>query len=76
MANKSGDVEKFKQALDKQNRLERGGSKPARDAAEGEAAHHGLGALEKQSKGKPAQSSTKQTATTKKSPQSARSQSR
>ncbi len=65
MANKSGDVEKFKQALDKQNALERNGSKPARDAAEGEAAHHGLGALEKHSKGRP-----------KKSPQSARSQSR
>jgi hypothetical protein len=79
MAKKSGDVGKFKQALDKQNKLERGRSGPAkhrRDTAEGEAAKHGLGALEKQSKGRPKQDSTKQTATTKKSPQSARSQSR
>ena len=79
MANKSGDVGKFKQVLDKQNKLERGSSgtaKRARDAAEGEAAHHGLAALEKDSKGKPQQDSTKQTATTKKSPQTARSQSR
>ena len=76
MATKSGDVEKFKQALDKQNQAERGGSKHARDAAEADAAHHGLGALEEHSKGKPERSSTKQTATTKKSPQTARSQSR
>jgi hypothetical protein len=74
MATKSRDVEKFKQALDKQNKLERSPSRPAkrkRDAAEGAAAQHGLGALEKHSKGRP-----KQKATTKKSPQAARSQSR
>jgi hypothetical protein len=74
MATKNGDVGKFKQALDRQNRLERaptGSAKKRRDAAEGDAAHHGLGVLEKHSKGRP-----KQTATTKKSPQSARSQSR
>jgi hypothetical protein len=76
MANQSGDVGKFKRALDKQNESERGRSSPEkhqRDAAEGEAAHHGLGALEKHSKGRPKQG---QTATTKKSPQSARSQAR
>jgi hypothetical protein len=76
MTNKSGDVDNFKRALDQQNQAERGRSsfeKHARDAAEGEAAHHGLGALEKHSKGRPEQ---KQTATTKKSPQSTRSQSR
>jgi hypothetical protein len=79
MADKNGDVGRFKQALDKQNKLERaptGSAKKRRDAAEGEAAHHGLGALEDHSKGRPKQGSTKQTATTKKSPQSARSQSR
>jgi hypothetical protein len=79
MASKNSDVGKFKKALDKQNQLERGRSGPTkqrRDAAEGEAARHGLSALEKHSKGRPKQSSTKQTATTKKSPQSARSQSR
>jgi hypothetical protein len=79
MAGKNGDIGKFKQALDKQNKLERaptGSTKKRRDTAEGEAAHHGLGALEKHSKGRPEQSSTKQTATTKKSPQTARSQSR
>jgi hypothetical protein len=76
MTSKNGDVGKFKQALDKQNQAERGRSAPekhARDEAEGEAAHHGLGALEKHSKGRPEE---EQTATTKKSPQSARSQSR
>ena len=74
MANKNGDVGKFKRALDKQNEAERGRSSPEkhqRDTAEGEAAHHGLGALEKHSKGRP-----QQAATTRKSPQSARSQSR
>jgi hypothetical protein len=79
MASKNGDVGKFKLALDKQNKLERGRSgaaKHRRDAAEGEAAKHGLGALEKHSKGRPKQGAMKQTATTKKSPQSARSQSR
>jgi hypothetical protein len=79
MAEKSGDVAKFKQALDKQNRLERapgGSARKQRDRAEGEAAQHGLGALEKHSKGRPKRESTKQTATTKKSPQAARSQSR
>jgi hypothetical protein len=77
MAKKNGDVGKFKQALDKQNKLEhaRGGS-AKRDAVEGEAAQHGLGALEKHSKGRPKQGSTQQTATTKKSPQAARSQPR
>jgi hypothetical protein len=76
MASKNGDVGKFKQALDRQNKLEqapRGTAKKQRDAAEGEAAHHGLGALEKHSKGRPKE---QQTATTKKSPQAARSQSR
>jgi len=76
MTSKSGDVNKFKQALDQQNQAERGHSSPEkrkRDQAEGEAAHHGLGALEEHSKGRPEQ---EQTATTKKSPQSARSQSR
>jgi hypothetical protein len=79
MAKKSGDVGKFKQALDKQNKLERGRggkAKHKRDAAEGEAAKHGLGALEKQSKGRPKQAAASQKATTKKSPQSARSQAR
>jgi hypothetical protein len=79
MASKNGDVGKFKQALDKQNRLERSQNGPAkhqRDAVEGEAAEHGLDALEKRSKGRPKQGSTKQTATTKKSPQAARSQPR
>jgi hypothetical protein len=79
MANKNGDVGKFKQALDKQNKLEHSRSGPAkrkRDAAEGEAAQHGLGALEKHSKGRPPQTSTGQAATAKKSPQAARSQSR
>jgi len=79
MASKNGDVGKFKQALDKQNKLERASgtsAKHRRDAAEGEAAHHGLGALEKHSKGRPKQGSTQQKATTKKSPQAARSQSR
>jgi hypothetical protein len=74
MASKNGDVGKFKQALDKQNSLERAKSGPAkrkRDAAEGEAAQHGLGTLEKHSKGRP-----KQAATAKKSPNAARSQSR
>jgi hypothetical protein len=79
MAKKNGDVRKFKQALDKQNKLEhaRGGSaKRKRNAVEGEAAQHGLGALEKHSKGRPKQGSTQQTATAKKSPLAARSQSR
>lgn len=79
MASRNGDVGKFKQALDKQNKLERarsGPTKQKRDAVEGEAAQHGLGALEKHSKGHPKQGSTKQEATTKKSPQAARSQSR
>jgi hypothetical protein len=79
MANQSGDVGKFKRALDKQNEAERGRNTPEkhqRDKAEGEAAHHGLGALEEHSKGRPKQDAMKQTATTKKSPQSARSQSR
>lgn len=79
MATKSSDVGKFKQALDQQNQVERGRSgaaKDKRDAAEAEAAHHGLGALEKQSKGRPKSSSTMQKATTKKSPQTARSQPR
>jgi hypothetical protein len=76
MADKTGDVNKFKHALDKQNEAERGQSsseKHQRDKAEGEAAQQGLGALQKHSKGRPEQ---EQTATTKKSPQSARSQSR
>lgn len=76
MTDKDGNVDKFKHALDKQNEAERGRNSPEkhqRDAAEGEAAHHGLGALEKQSKGRP---EAQQTATTKKSPQSTRSQSR
>ncbi|GAB2175451.1 hypothetical protein [Dongia sp. agr-C8] len=76
MANKNGDLGKFKRALDQQNQVERGRSsseKHQRDAAEGKAAHHGPGALEEQSKGRPKQG---QAATTRKSPQSARSQSR
>jgi hypothetical protein len=79
MAKANGDVGKFKRAIDKQNKLERGRSGPAkhkRDTAEGEAAKHGLSALEKHSKGRPKQGATKQTATTRKSPQSARSQAR
>jgi hypothetical protein len=79
MATQNGSTQKFKQALDKQNTVERGrngATKRMRDAAEGEAAKHGLGALEKHSKGRPEQTATKQKATTKKSPQSARSQSR
>jgi hypothetical protein len=79
MANKNGDVGKFKQALDKQNALEGGRNsqtKHRRDEAEGEAAKHGLGPLEEHSRGRPEQDSSGQTATKKKSPQSARSQSR
>ncbi len=79
MATKSSDVGKFKGALDKQNKLERargGSAQRQRDAAEGEAAHHGLDLEVKQSKGRPKQDSKGQTATTKKSPQSARSQAR
>jgi hypothetical protein len=79
MAKTNGDVGKFKQALDKQNKLERGRSgaaKKRRATAEGEAAKHGLGALEKHSKGRPKSSAAKQKATTKKSPQTVRSQSR
>ncbi|MDQ7247141.1 hypothetical protein [Dongia sedimenti] len=79
MATKSGDVEKFKHAIEQQNSVERAPGGPAkhkRDAAEAEAAHHGLGALEKHSKGRPKQDAASQKATTKKSPQSARSQSR
>jgi hypothetical protein len=62
MASKNGDVDKFKRALDKQNKVEgarRGSAKHARDTAEGEAAHHGLGVLEKHSKGRPKQTATK-----------------
>lgn len=76
MANKDHDLGKFKQALDQQNQVERRRDSPEkreRDAAEGEAAHHGLDALEKQSKGRPKQG---QVATTRKSPQAARSQPR
>jgi len=76
MADKDGNVDKFKHALDKQNEAERGRNSPEkrqRDTAEGEAAHHGLGALEKHSKGRPKE---QQTATTEKSPQATRSQSR
>ena len=76
MEDKDVNVDKFKHALDKQNQAERGRSSPEkheRDKAEGEAARHGLGALEKHSKGRPKE---EQTATTKKSPQAARSQSR
>jgi hypothetical protein len=79
MAKKSGDVGKFKQALDKQNKLERAKSGPAkkkRAAVEGEAAHEGLPLLEKHSKGRPKQSAATQKATTKKSPQTARGQAR
>jgi hypothetical protein len=79
MAKTNGDVSKFKKALDKQNATERsrgGSTKRRRDTAEGEAAKHGLGALEKHSKGRPKQGAMKQKATTKKSPQSARSQAR
>ena len=70
----TGDVERFKQALDQQNKVARatgGDAKRTRDAAEAEAAHEGLGALEENSKGRP-----EQKATTKKSPQAARSQAR
>jgi hypothetical protein len=79
MATKNGSTQKFKQALDQQNKSERaksGATRRRRDAAEGEAAQHGLGALEKHSKGRPKQGSTQQKATTKKSPQAARSQAR
>ena len=79
MAKKNGDVGKFKQALDKQNKLERsrgGAAKKKRATVEGEAAKHGLGALERHSKGRPKQAAASQKATTRKSPQSARSQAR
>jgi hypothetical protein len=79
MASKNGSVGKFKKALDKQNATERnpsGAARRRRDAAEGEAARQGLGALEKHSKGRPKQGTMKQTATTRKSPQAARSQAR
>jgi len=78
MATKNGDTGKFKQALDKQNKLERsrgGSTGRKRSAVEGEAAKTGLGALEKHSKGRPKQK-TGQKATAKKSPQAARSQAR
>ena len=73
------EVGKFKRALDKQNAVERGKSgstRRQRDAAEGEAAKHGLGALEQHSKGRPQQKAATQRATTKKSPQATRSQAR
>ncbi len=79
MATKSSDVGKFNGALDKQNKLERargGSAKRRRDAAEGEAAHHGLALEEKDSKGRPKSGATAQKATTKKSPQTVRSQPR
>ena len=71
---RNGDTTRFKQAIDRQNKLERAQSEPAkrkRNAAEGEAAHAGLSALEKHSKGRP-----KQKATARKSPQATRSQAR
>jgi hypothetical protein len=49
----------FKRALDKQNRLETArdeAAKRARDEAEGKAAHRGIPALERSSKGRPKQS--------------------
>ena len=79
MATKSDDVEKFKHAIKRQNRVERapgGSAKQKRDAAEGEAAHHGLGPLHEQSKGRPKSADADQKATTKKSPQATRSQAR
>ena len=51
-------ADRFKESLDKQNRLERardGAERRKRDEAEGEAAHHGLAALERHSKGRPKQ---------------------
>jgi hypothetical protein len=78
MATTSGSTQKFKRAIDQQNKLERAKGRPAkqkRDAQEGKAAKEGLSALEKHSKGRPKQK-TGQKATAKKSPQSARSQSR
>ncbi|HVM85460.1 MAG TPA: hypothetical protein VMW18_16335 [Candidatus Binatia bacterium] len=71
---RNGNTAQFKRAIDRQNKLERARSGPTkrkRDAVEGEAAHAGLRALEKHSKGRP-----KQTATARKSPQTARSQAR
>ena len=80
MATKNGDTGKVKRALDKQNKLERSSgasTKRKRSTAEGEAAKHGLSALEKHSKGRPKQKTVMtQKATTRKSPQSARSQAR
>ena len=52
------DHQAFKRSLDKQNRLETVGgdaAKRARDLAEGEAAHQGIPALERSSKGRPKQ---------------------
>lgn len=72
----NGDTARFKHAIDKQNRLERAedeASRQRRDAAEGEAARAGIPALEKHSKGRPKQ---KDDVTAKKSPQTARAQSR
>jgi hypothetical protein len=53
------DAARFKQALDKQNRLEtkrHPAAKQERDKAEGEAAKSGLPHLEKHSKGRPKKS--------------------
>jgi hypothetical protein len=77
--NSTGQVGKFKRALDKQNAVERskgGSAKRQRDDAEGEAAKHGLSALEKNSKGRPKQQAATQKTTTTKSPQAARYQAR
>jgi hypothetical protein len=55
---KGGDGDRFKQALDKQNRLETkpgARAKDRRDEAEGEAAKAGLPHLEENSKGRPRQ---------------------
>jgi hypothetical protein len=55
---KARQGDKFKQAIDRQNRLEtapREPAKRARDSAEGEAAKSGLPHLEKHSKGRPKQ---------------------
>ena len=57
------DGDKFKQSLDKQNKLETQPGRTAkheRDQAEGQAAKSGLPHLEKHSKGRPKQDGPKQ----------------
>jgi hypothetical protein len=82
----SSDLSRFKTALDRQNMSERAKhsiGRANRNAAEGEAAHHGLPALDANSKGRPESDVKRERTeagereiTAKKSPQASRSQAR